>query len=257
MQALIKVPMTEDILLSIVIPAYNEEARIGQTLQKIREYLARQDYAAEIIVVDDGSRDRTAEKAAEMLRGMKNGRIIRRRRNAGKGYSVKEGILHSQGELVLFSDADLSTPIEELEKFLPWFPAGYDVVLGSRAFPDSDIQIRQNFFREFMGKSFNVFVRLWLIKGIPDTQCGFKLFRGKAARDVFSQVKTRGFSFDVEALYLCLRSGYKIKQVPVCWRNSPPSKVRIFKSSVQMLLELIMIRLAHGKNAGPSGQPAA
>jgi dolichyl-phosphate beta-glucosyltransferase len=256
MQALIKVPMTEDILLSIVIPAYNEEARIGQTLQKIREYLARQDYAAEIIVVDDGSRDRTAEKAAEMLRGMKNGRIIRRRRNAGKGYSVKEGILHSQGELVLFSDADLSTPIEELEKFLPWFHAGYDVVLGSRAFPDSDIQIRQNFFREFMGKSFNVFVRLWLIKGIPDTQCGFKLFRGKAARDVFSQVKTRGFSFDVEALYLCLRSGYKIKQVPVCWRNSPPSKVRIFKSSIQMLLELVLIRLAHRKNTEPSGQPA-
>jgi dolichyl-phosphate beta-glucosyltransferase len=245
-----------DIFLSIVIPAYNEEERIGQTLRAIREYLARQDYAAEIIVVDDGSRDRTAEKAEEMLSGMKNGRIIRRRVNAGKGYSVKEGILHTQGELVLFSDADLSTPIEELEKFLPWFPAGYDVVLGSRAFPGSDIQIRQNFFRELMGKTFNVFVRLWLIQGIPDTQCGFKLFRGKAARDVFSQVKTRGFSFDVEALYLCLRSGYKIKQVPVCWRNSPPSKVRIFKSSVQMLLELIMIRFAHGKNPGSSGQPA-
>lgn len=257
MQALIKDPMTEDILLSIVIPAYNEEARIGRTLQKIREYLARQDYAAEMIVVDDGSRDRTAEKAAEMLRGMKNGCIIRRRRNAGKGYSVKEGILHSQGELVLFSDADLSTPIEELEKFLPWLQAGYDVVLGSRAFPDSDIQIRQNFFREFMGKSFNVFVRLWLIKGIPDTQCGFKLFRGDVAREIFRLVRTKGFSFDVEALYLSLRSGYKIKQVPVCWRNSPPSKVRILKSSVQMLLELIMIRLAHGKHAGPSGRPAA
>jgi dolichyl-phosphate beta-glucosyltransferase len=246
-----------DIFLSIVIPAYNEEERIGQTLGAIREYLAGQDYAAEIIVVDDGSRDRTAEKAAEVLRGMKNERIISRRVNAGKGYSVREGILHSQGELVLFSDADLSTPIEQLEKFLPWLHAGYDVVLGSRAFPGSDIQIRQNFFRELMGKIFNVFVRLWLITGIPDTQCGFKLFRGKTARAIFSRVKTKGFSFDVEALYLCLRSGYKIKQVPVCWRNSPPSKVRIFKSSAQMLLELIMIRLAHGKKAGISGQPAA
>jgi dolichyl-phosphate beta-glucosyltransferase len=246
-----------DIFLSIVIPAYNEEERIGKTLRAICEYLARRDYAAEIIVVDDGSTDRTAEKAAEALRGMKNARIISRRLNAGKGYSVKEGILCSRGELVLFSDADLSTPIEELEKFLPWFQAGYDVVLGSRALPDSDIQIHQNFFRELMGKTFNMFVHFWLIKGIPDTQCGFKLFRGKTARTIFSRVRTKGFSFDVEALYLCLQSGYKIKQVPVCWRNSPPSKVRIFRSSVQMLLELIMIRLAHGKHAGPSGQPAA
>lgn len=257
MQAPREKPKTADISLSIVIPAYNEEERIGQTLRTIREYLVRQDYAAEMIVVDDGSGDRTAEKATEALRGMKNARIIRSPTNIGKGYSVKEGILHSRGELVLFSDADLSTPIEELKKFLPWLQEGYDVVLGSRAFPDSDIQIRQNFFRELMGKTFNVFVRLWLIKGIPDTQCGFKLFRGDVAREIFRLVRTKGFSFDVEALYLCLRSGYKIKQVPVCWRNSPPSKVRIFKSSVQMLLELIMIRLAHGKHAGPSGQPAA
>jgi dolichyl-phosphate beta-glucosyltransferase len=257
MQAPIKERKTGDIFLSIVIPAYNEEERIGQTLRTICEYLARQDYAAEIIVVDDGSRDRTAEKAADVLRGMKNARIISRRVNAGKGYSVREGILYSRGELVLFSDADLSTPIEELKKFLPWLQAGYDVVLGSRAFPGSDIQIRQNFFRELMGKTFNVFVRLWLIKGIPDTQCGFKLFRGDVAREIFRLVRTKGFSFDVEALYLCLRSGYKIQQVPVCWRNSPPSKVRIFKSSVQMLLELAMVKLAHRKRAEINGQPAA
>jgi len=252
-----KEPNIKRIFLSVVIPAYNEEHRIGRTLQKIQEYLARHDYGSEVIVVDDGSRDRTAEKAAEALRGLKNGCVINRRLNVGKGFSVREGVLHSRGELVLFSDADLSTPIEELENFLPWIKAGYDVVIGSRGLLESDIQVRQNYFRELMGKTFNVFVRLLLIKGIPDTQCGFKLFRGDVAQEVFPLVKTRGFSFDVEALYLCLRSGYKIKQVPVCWRNSPPSRVRIFRSSAQMLRELVKIRLAHGKNAKISGRRAA
>ncbi len=246
----------ESIFLSVVIPAYNEERRIGRTLRKIQEYLTRQDYAGEIIVVDDGSRDRTAKTAAEALRNMKNRHIIRRSVNIGKGYSVREGILKAKGDLVLFSDADLSTPIEELANFLPWISAGYDVVIASRALPESDIQVRQNFFRELMGKTFNVFVRLLLITGIPDTQCGFKLFRGDVARKIFPLVITRGFSFDAEALYLCVRTGYKIKQVPVCWRNSRPSKVRIFKSSIQMLWELAKIRLAHRKNARISGRPA-
>jgi len=252
-----KEPNIESIFLSVVIPAYNEEERIGRTLQNIRQYLARQDYASEVIVVDDGSRDQTADKAAEALRAMKNGFLISRRLNVGKGYSVKEGILRSRGDLVLFSDADLSTPIEELENFLPWMRAGYDVVIGSRGLPESDIQVRQNYVRELMGKTFNRFVRLFLMTGIPDTQCGFKLFGGAVAREIFRRARTAGFSFDVEVLYLCLRSGYRIKQVPVCWRNSPPSRVRILKSSVQMLWELIKIRLAHRKHGGISGRPAA
>jgi dolichyl-phosphate beta-glucosyltransferase len=247
----------EPIFLSVVIPAYNEEKRIGRTLKRIREYFARQEYAAEIIVVDDGSTDRTAEKAAEALQGMNQAHILRRCHNRGKGCSVRKGILHATGELVLFSDADLSAPIEELEKFLPWIRAGYHVVIGSRAFPESEIQIRQNFFRELMGKTFNIFVRLWLIQGIPDTQCGFKLFRGEVAHRIFPLVTTKGFGFDVEALYLCLRSGYRIKQVPVCWRNSPPSRVRIFRSSAQMLLELVKLKFRHKRKTRISGQQAA
>jgi len=239
--------MTDVIFLSIVIPAYNEEERIGQTLRRIREYLARQDYAAEIIVVDDGSRDRTAETAADALRGMKNGRIIKRSKNIGKGCSVREGVLQSQGELILFTDADLSTPIKELDRFVHWIREGFDVIIGSRAYPESDIQVRQKYFRELMGKTFNAFVRLLLVKGIPDTQCGFKLFRGDVARRIFPLVKTKGFSFDVEVLYLCRLSEYKIKQVPVCWRNCPPSRVRIVKSSVQMFLELVKIRRRYKK----------
>jgi dolichyl-phosphate beta-glucosyltransferase len=251
-----KEPRTKAVFLSIVVPAYNEEARIGQTLRKIREYLASQSYAAEIIVVDDGSTDRTAEKAAEALQGMDQAYILRRFDNRGKGCSVREGILQAKGELVLFSDADLSTPIEELEKFLPWIDRGFDVVIGSRALPESDIQVRQNFFRELMGKTFNVFVRLFLMKDIPDTQCGFKLFRGDVARKIFPFVKTKGFSFDVEALYLCSRSGRRIKQIPICWQNSPPSKVRILASSAQMLLELAKIRLRHRKDGRINEQRA-
>lgn len=251
-----KEPRIKAVFLSIVVPAYNEERRIGKTLQKIRDYLASQSYAAEIIVVNDGSTDRTAEKAAETLRGMDQVHILRRCDNRGKGCSVREGIFQAKGELVLFSDADLSTPIEELEKFLPWIDQGFDVVIGSRALPESDIQVRQNFFRELMGKTFNVFVRLFLMKDIPDTQCGFKLFRGDVARKIFPFVKTRGFSFDVEALYLCRRSGCRIKQIPICWQNSPPSKVRILASSVQMLLELVKIRIRHRKNGRISGQRA-
>jgi len=250
-------PQTERVFLSIVIPAYNEEARIGQTLRRIREYLSRQNYIAEIIVVDDGSRDLTGEKAGEALQGMKRARLIGRSRNLGKGRSVAEGVLEAEGALVLFTDADLSTPIEELDGFLPWIREGFDVVIGSRAYPESDIQVRQNHIRELMGKTFNTLVRFLVMEGIPDTQCGFKLFRGEVARLIFPLIKTNGFSFDVEVLYLCRRSGYKIKQVPVCWRNSPPSKVRMIKSSAQMFLELVKIRRRHGTKGRISERQAS
>ena len=235
------------VYLSVVIPAYNEEARIVATLTSICAYLATQPYASEVIVVEDGSRDRTAQRAAEALRGMERHTILSLPRNRGKGAAVKEGVMKAVGEFIIFSDADLSTPIEELEKFWPWMEQGFDVVIGSRALAGADIQIRQTFFRELMGKTFNVFVRRLVLKGIPDTQCGFKLFRGDVAKQVFSRVAIDGFSFDVEALYLCSRD-HRIQQVPVIWRNSPQSKVRIVRSSLGMLLDLFKIRKLHRRN---------
>ena len=240
-------PDPGSIHLSVVIPAFNEEARIGASLNSIRAYLGKQPYASEVIVVDDGSRDRTAECAAESLRGMERHAILSLPRNQGKGAAVKEGIMKAAGDFILFSDADLSTPIEELEKFWPWMDQGFDVVIGSRALVGADIQVRQSFFRELMGKTFNVFVRRLLMKGIPDTQCGFKLFRGDVAKKVFSRLAINGFSFDVETLYLCRRD-HRIRQVPVIWRNSPKSHVRIVRSSLDMLLDLFKIRRLHCKD---------
>lgn len=246
-----------EIHLSVIVPAYNEEGRIGRTMAGIRGYLEGRPYASEIIVVDDGSLDRTAARAEDALRGFPDARILRRSANRGKGFSVREGVLTARGAFVLFSDADLSTPIEELDKFWPLIDEGGDVVIGSRALPGSDIRIRQNPVRELMGKTFNLFVRLLLFRGIPDTQCGFKLLRRTAALDLFSRLRTTGFSFDVEILYLCRLSGYRVDQVPVVWRNSPQSKVRLLGSPAAMFLDLVRIRFRRGKARRASAKKEA
>jgi dolichyl-phosphate beta-glucosyltransferase len=240
----------DPVFLSVVVPAYNEEARLGATLKRVREYLESRPFASEIIVVDDGSTDRTSGVAAEALGGRTGDRILRRADNRGKGASVKEGVLAATGELILFTDADLSTPIDEIEKMLPQIEKGADIVIGSRALDESDIQVRQNRFREWMGKTFNVFVRIWAVGGIRDTQCGFKLFRREAARAVFPELGTCGFCFDVEALFLGRRLGLQIAQVPVIWRNSPGSKVRIVRSSARMIWDLLGIRRRHRRRSG-------
>ena len=241
--------------LSVVVPAYNEEARLGGTLRRIREYLAAQPYSSEIIVVDDGSTDGTSEVAADALRGRDGDRILRWAENRGKGASVKEGMLSAAGELILFTDADLSTPIEEVEKMLPRIEDGADIVIGSRALDGSDIQVRQNRFREMMGRTFNVFVRACAMEGIRDTQCGFKLFKREAARAVFPDLGTCGFCFDVEALYIARRRGLRIDQVPVIWRNSPQSRVHIIRSSTRMIWDLLGIRRRHRRLAA-KGRPS-
>jgi dolichyl-phosphate beta-glucosyltransferase len=228
--------------LSVVIPAHNEESRIAQTLAAIRSFLEARDFSSEIIVVDDGSTDRTAEIAARALEGIAGSRIVRLPRNRGKGAAVREGILQTGGKLILFSDADLSTPIEELDKLLPWIAKGFDVIIGSRALPGSDIQVRQSRIREFMGKTFNFLVRLFIMKGIRDTQCGFKLFRREAALCVFPMIRTEGFSFDVEALHLCRGLDFRIQEVPIVWRHCPQSKVRMIRSSFAMLRDLWKIK---------------
>ncbi|MBN2266352.1 MAG: glycosyltransferase family 2 protein [Candidatus Aminicenantes bacterium] len=228
--------------LSVVIPTYNKAARLLAGLEAVRAYLEGKPYAAEIVVVDDGSTDGTAEAARAALAGGGPSRVIRREKNLGKGASVREGVLAASGEIILFCDDDMSTPIEELDKALAALEAGADVVVGSRALPDSEIRVRQRRPREWLGKAFNLLVRLFLLEGYRDTQCGFKAFRREAARDIFPRLRTPGFGFDVEVLVLCRELGYRVAEIPVVWCDARPSRVRIFKGSWGMLKDLWRIK---------------
>ena len=232
--------------LSVIIPAYNEEERIGGTLAKIYSFLKTKNYDYEVIVVDDGSADKTIQEAQRSRLFKENNlRVIKNRINTGKGFSVKRGILASRGEYVLFSDADLSTPIEELDKLLAYIKEGYDVVIGSRGVIDSDVRVHQPWHREKMGKVFNLFVKSMLFKEFNDTQCGFKVFKGDVARGIAKHLKIYGFCFDVELLYLAKIKGCRIKEAGVVWHNSLQSKVSAVNSSINMFLDLIKIRLIH------------
>jgi len=235
------------IALSVVIPAFNEARRIGPTLSAVRGWLEAKAVPAEIIVVDDGSRDGTAERARAPLSGFGESKVIILPENRGKGAAVRAGVLEARGDLILLSDADLSTPIVEIEKFLSLIDEGADIVIGSRAVPGADIQVRQKALREGMGKFFNRLVRRLVLKGVPDTQCGFKLFRREAARRLFSEARIRGFCFDVEILALASRRGFRVRQVPVVWRNSPQSRVRLIRSSLGMIADLIRVRRRVGR----------
>lgn len=226
--------------LSVIIPAYNEEKRIGQTLRDIEAYLARQEYDSEIIVVDDGSRDGTA---ALVRTAFPRVRLISYQPNHGKGHAVRTGIVAASGDYRLFCDADGSAAIDELDRMWPkFFESRADVVAGSRSLPKSDVQVRQHPIREQMGRIFNVFVRLLVLPGFVDTQCGFKVFTASSADLVFSRQRLDGFSFDTELLYIAKKHGLRIAQVPVRWRNSPHSRVNMVTDSSRMLLDLLKIR---------------
>jgi dolichyl-phosphate beta-glucosyltransferase len=229
--------------ISVVIPAYNEAQRLPATLRRVHEYLESYAEDFEIIVVDDGSTDSTEDetlKASSKLPGI---RLIRNSTNRGKGFSVRRGVLESRGELVLISDADMSTPIEDIEKLTPFVTGDFEVAIGSRALEESELSLRQPWYREGMGKVFNMFVRSIVFGGIRDTQCGFKLMRGDSARKIFQKCRIDGFSFDVEALYVAKSMGYSIKEVPVRWMNSPASRVSILVDPARMFLDLLRIRV--------------
>jgi dolichyl-phosphate beta-glucosyltransferase len=228
--------------LSIVIPAYNESKRIGETLKHMKEFLVEKPYSWEIVLVDDGSNDSTIQVAQEQITDSRL-RIIVNPRNLGKGASIRNGMLEAKGEYLLFSDADLSTPIEELDRLLNHCQKGYGVAIGSRALKESQLVLRQAWYREFMGRVFNIMVRLIVLGGIRDTQCGFKMFTRRAAMAIFPKQKLKGFAFDVELLLLARKAGYRIKEVPVRWINSPSSKVSALRDSLKMFMDLIRIRL--------------
>ena len=242
--------------LSVVIPAYNEESRLGDSLEKIRNYLEGNSISAEVVVVDDGSTDRTHEIAVGLLGGGR-GRVVRNTENRGKGYSVRRAVLEARGRWVLLTDSDLSSPIEEHDK-LATAARDYDldVAFGSRALPDSRVEIRQHIVRELMGKSFNRAIRL--ITGLPfhDTQCGFKLMDRERCRPLFERMVVDRFAFDVELLFLCVRFGIRVREIPVIWRNSPGSKVSMLADPLNMLYDIVRVRWRFRQGLyNPTGEP--
>jgi dolichyl-phosphate beta-glucosyltransferase len=200
-------------LVSIIIPAYNEASRIGKSLDSALEYFDGKDYDTEIIVVDDGSKDDTTD----VVLAYDQVSLLKQEKNQGKGAAVRRGMLESKGDIRVFTDADFSTPIYEIEKLISGINTGDDVCVGSRAVDRSMVKEHQPFYREYMGRIFNLIVQLMVIRGIKDTQCGFKGFTKKAAELIFQEVKIDGFSFDVEALYLAKMYNLKISEVPVEW----------------------------------------
>lgn len=232
--------------LSIIIPAYNEEIRLGPTLEDIKGYMDSRGLDYEVIVVDDGSDDGTVRLAgASRLAYAGKLKVLSNQRNMGKGFSVKRGVEEARGDYILFSDADLSTPIGEMEKLLSGLKDGADVAVGSRASRESRVVVRQPFFRQTMGKVFNFLVRLILGENISDTQCGFKAFRKDAAKSLFRQMSVAGFAFDAELLFLARKKGLKVTEVGVVWKNSPISKVDPLSSSFSMLRDVLKVRFMH------------
>ena len=228
--------------LSIIIPSYNEEARLPGTLQRIAEYLPTLKLRTEVLVVDDGSTDRTAA-VAESFHGKLTGlRVLSNGTNRGKGYSVRHGMLEAQGDMVLFTDADLSAPIEEAEKLLRPLNHGYDVAIGSRAMDRSLISTRQSIFRETAGIIFNKIVRMVLRLPFVDTQCGFKAFRRERSRIIFEQQRIEGFGFDPELLYLARHYGLRAIEIPVRWGHSEDTKVNMLGDSLKMFGDIFTIR---------------
>jgi len=243
--------------LSIVVPAYNEETRLGASLKRMLAYFDAQGYPFEILVVDDGSTDGTARVVEQIAAHRPQVRLLSYAANRGKGYAVRYGMLRAQGTRILFSDADLATPIEEVEKLSARLDEGYDIAIGSRDVPGSQLLKRQSILRETGGRLFNKMVQLLAVPGIHDTQCGFKLFTQTAARAVFSRCQVDHFAFDVEALYLAIRlCGYRVAEVPVRWAHQEGSKVRFLRDAWRMLKTLFKIRMTrYAVRATPAEQP--
>jgi len=230
---------------SIIIPAYNEASRLPGTLTHIRDYFASKNVSfeqLEILVVDDGSRDGTAQVAEKWAKEMPSVRLISNPDNRGKGFSVRHGMLEARGRIALFTDADLSSPIEEFEKLLAAIHAGNEIAIGSRALDRSLITTHQSRLREIAGMIFNSFVQLSMGLPFRDTQCGFKAFVREPSRIVFEQQRIERFGFDPEILFLAKRHGLRAAEVAVRWGHDPATKVHMLRDSLMMFFDLLIIR---------------
>ncbi|MBA3260564.1 MAG: glycosyltransferase family 2 protein [Gemmatimonadales bacterium] len=244
-------------LLSIVVPAYNEQDRLAPTIQAYLGHCRDRQLAIELIVVDDGSLDATSALVESMSAEYPEIRLIRLAENRGKGYAVRTGVVNARGRLVLFADADGATPISELGRLEAAIQAGADVAIGSRALLGGGVRVKARLYRRLMGRAFHLLVETLTVRDIKDTQCGFKLFRGPVAHDLFSRMRMTGFSFDVEVLMMAQRRGYRIAEVPVNWVHQPGSKVNLAVDSMRMVRDLFIIRGRHlsGEYSSPHLAP--
>ena len=237
--------------ISVIIPAYNEEPNFKKgILDEVPKYLSKQDYSYEVLIVDDGSEDATARLADEFAKKYSNVRVIKNP-HEGKAETVKSGVLKAKGDLILFTDFDQATPIAEIEKLLPLFPQ-YDVVIGSRQLPGAKRE-KEPFYRHLMGLVFNLVVQAIAVRGIWDTQAGFKCFKNDVARNLFAKLKVYGkgkkvkgalvTAFDVELLFVAKKQGFKIKEVPIIWHHMTTTRVSPLKDSLRMFRDVVKVRL--------------
>ncbi len=226
--------------LSIVIPAHNEEKRLPPSLEKIDQFLSQQSYTAEVLIVENGSRDRTLDVARSYLQRMPYLRVLREEAR-GKGLAVQRGMLEAVGQYRFICDADLSMPIEQVNRFIPPAQSDPEVVIGSREIAGS-VRYNEPAYRHLIGRVFNTMVRWLALPGLQDTQCGFKCFRADAAAQVFERQTLTGMSFDVEALFIARRLGYHIDEVAIDWYFDPDSRVRLVNDSLGMFFDLLTIR---------------
>ena len=234
--------MGKEIYLSVVVPVYNEEKAIKETLFSINDFFANKNYNGEIIVVDDDSCDDTITIVKELKSVIKNLTILENKKNRGKGYSVKKGMLAADGKYRLFMDADNSAEVSQVNEFISFLRGGYDIVIGNRDIRESKIKKHQSFYKEILGDVGNVLIRLLAVPGINDTQCGFKCFSSKFTEDIFPKLTVDRWGFDIEVLALANKSGYKIKSAPIVWENKENSKVCL-RDYTLTLVDLFKVKM--------------
>jgi dolichyl-phosphate beta-glucosyltransferase len=243
--------------LSVIVPAYNEEARLEPTLREAAAYLRSRGRRAELIAVDDGSRDGTGALVRRLADEIAELRLIRLPANRGKGYAVRTGVVNARGARVLFMDSDGATPMAELERLEAALDAGADVAIGSRAMASDQVRVKARLHRRVIGRAFHLLVSALAMRGFRDTQCGFKLFTAAAAQDLFTRMRMNRYSFDVEVLLMARLRGYRVDEVPVNWAHRPGSRVNLVTDSLRMAADLVAIRarLLRGGYARPHLAP--